>query len=501
MGMMPRLNLSTTTPQPGPSWPDSDDLAGTPLFVGRLPLRRVRVMLDVPAAIEGSGDSRGPDAKLLEGLLALDLIECLRYSDTGPPEDVSRRTISAFGEVAIGWAVLDPYEPDRGYRPVRWSLTGHNLTRAAVIGNASDCAASDDSTDAYADLAPGAGAECRKADVLAAQVAEAFGADLFVTNRPYLHRMTWHPVDGVTFCTVRQALAVLGLYLRSQGRFVIANELDRRTTCGMNRGLFYWVGTRELLPAAWRWFAACVQEANALGDDNLIFLGQSVLKRVQRALQVRDEVHVALNRRQDNDTADNAASAFDEVMLLLMGATDATARVAHLLLGVTGPPRRAGWQSRTWLAEVASIERPLSEVFKPGTDHSHTLTILRTLRNTIHGEALSTLRVSTGLRRERTLLALPSGQQGDLEAAIKTLGGTALWGIEPAVSGPMYADPGVLLELLLPRVLSMLNRIMEATPVERFRHVRLQPHDGGPPADDQNFNEATCRSIRWQLGL
>lgn len=117
----------------------------------------------------------------------------------------------------------------------------------------------------------------------------------------------------------------------------------------MNRGLFYWVGTRELLPSAWRWFSACVQHSQAVGDDSLLLLGQSVLQRVQRALQVRDDVNVALNRPQNNDTADEALSSLDVFLLLLMGAVDATARVVHAVLGIAGGPHAAGWQRREWL--------------------------------------------------------------------------------------------------------------------------------------------------------
>ena len=142
----------------------------------------------------------------------------------------------------------------------------------------------------------------------------------------------------MTYCTIEDALTVIGLYLRSQGSFVISRHPAGRGTHNMNRGLYYWVGTRELLPSAWRWFSACVQYSTRVGDNSLLLLGQSVLQRVQRALQVRDEVHVALNKPQDNDTADDALSSLDVALLLLMGAVDATARVVHAVLGIVAVP-------------------------------------------------------------------------------------------------------------------------------------------------------------------
>jgi hypothetical protein len=236
----------------------------------------------------------------------------------------------------------------------------------------------------------------------------------------------------------------------------------------------------------------------------MTFLGQSVLQRVQRALQVRDDVHIGLNKPQDNDTADEALSSLDVALLLLMGAVDATARVAHAVLGLTSKPHRAGWQIQEWLAEVNVAAPALGGLFQAGTDETHTLTILRLLRNAIHGEALQPLGVGSGGRqRDRTLVGLPSSQQAELMAAVGGLGGSANWGIEQLVPGRFHADPGILLEQLLPRVLHLLNKIMDATPVERLTHVSLQPSNSLPPhgAQSDPFDELNRLSIRWQLGL
>jgi hypothetical protein len=224
---------------------------------------------------------------------------------------------------------------------------------------------------------------------------------------------------------------------------------------------------------------------------------------VQRALEVRDDVHVGLNKPQNNDTADEALSSFDVILLLLMGAVDATARVAHAVLGLTTKSYRAGWQNQDWLAEVTAAASPLGGLFQPGTDGTHTLTILRLLRNAIHGEALQPLGVGRGRQRDRTLVSLPSSQQADLLAAIAAFGGNTDWGIEQLVPGRIHADPGILLEQLLPRVLRMLNEIMDATPVEQLTHVSLQTSDSQPPTGPQSgpFVELNRQSIRWQLGL
>jgi len=115
-------------------------------------------------------------------------------------------------------------------------------------------AASDDRTDAYSELEPALAADRRTSDALAAIVAETIGVDIFITDREYLYKMTWKLADGVTYCGLDDALTVVGLYLRSQGEFIISCDPAGRGTHTMNRGLYYWVGTRELLPSAWRWF-------------------------------------------------------------------------------------------------------------------------------------------------------------------------------------------------------------------------------------------------------
>jgi len=235
----------------------------------------------------------------------------------------------------------------------------------------------------------------------------------------------------------------------------------------------------------------------------VLLLGQSVLQRTQRGLQVRDEVHVALNKPQDNDTADQALSSLDVALLLLMGAIDATARVVHGVLGIGGSAHMAGWQHEKWLADVSRAASPLGAVFQPRTDDAHALTILRLLRNSIHGEALPALAVGQGRWRDRTLVGLPATQQADLLAAFAALGGEAAWGVEQVIPGRMHADPGILLEQLLPRVLQMLNKIMDATPVEQLSGVSLGTSDLVPPVDahSEPFNELSRQSIRLQLGL
>lgn len=145
-------------------------------------------------------------------------------------------------------------------------------------------------------------------------------------------------------------------------------------------------------------------------------------------------------------------------------------------------------QSTAWLSAVSAIAQPLATLFDDGTDAERGLTILRLLRNSIHGEALPALGVGEGRRRDRTLVGLPRSEQAELLAAVTALGGPEAWGVEELIPGRFHADPGILLEQLLPRVLQMLNEIMDATPVEQLSHTQLEASDRQPPAgSDSTF--------------
>ena len=374
---------------------------------------------------------------------------------------------------------------------------------AGVLSNKFLIAADDLEAEAYRDRDEASAKAQRQADALAVQAAEVLGTDLFITDREYLHEVTPDFADGVTICRASDALTLLGLYLRSQGEFVFSHNPKGKMV--FNRGMYFVVGTMELLPSAWRWTAAALQHGRGGGDDALMFLVGSLLQRVGRALQARDEVHCALNRPQNNDTAEEALAALDGVLLWLMGAIDASARFANRVLGISAPDYRVGWQ-RPWRAEVAKSAPKLAALLDSGTVGESVLSILRLLRNSVHGEALEPIGVAShGVQRDRTLMKLPRDDQNELRSAFTALGGEKAWGVELSAGPETYVDPYLLLENLLPRVIRLMNLIMDETPVEKLPHVSLQITDTRPPQSDGKtlnpFAEETRQGIRWQLGV
>jgi len=389
----------------------------------------------------------------------------------------------------------------KGSWDIRFAHNDKSYTQAAVNWNIVGIAEKDVSTDAYGDLPPEKAAERRRQDAIAAQVAsEGVHADMYITEREFLHKRGGYVTRGTTVCTPKDALAVLGLYFRSQGEFCVLNRYM------FNRGLFFWVGARELLPSAWRWFTACAQHSIGVGDDSMMLLAGSVLQRVDRALVMRDAVHVALNQKQNNDLRDDALSSLDIILVSFMAAFDVLARVAHRVLGISGDEYQAAWQQLRrggWWERAHAVEPALADVVRPGTSGAQVLTIVRLLRNSVHGAALQGIAYVQNGGPQETLVGLPPSDQADLLAAMDAVGGRGAWGVRAVVLGRTHVDPAVLVERLFEAVPPLLNELMDRTPVERLAHVALLPAHHGPPTGERGnpFEPWTRQSVRWQLGL
>ena len=509
--MIPRLNRSNPVVPGRPEWTEwpqpGQRLTGA-LFETRPSLRRLIVLAD-DELLASPNDATLDQKVLLTGLLTHPYVELLRFSNDGPPPNAPRRETGppvALQSAAEGWAELQAPDGSDVRGVVYAASSGVGYT--GIWGNRPEAARRDASSSVYVDLAPDDAAERRERDALALGVAEVVHADLFITERAYLFARRL-PVQGVTVCKPSEALALVGLYLRSQQAFVIWRGTDGFGSLNMNEGLYFWVGTRELLPAAWRWFAACVQQSNPANDRTLLELGESLLRRVQRALEARDRFHRAFNLPQNNDTARAVLSELDSILVSLMGAVDVSARVAHVVLGIAGNVRNAGWQNdQQWLPRVATAESALGALFNAGTVHTHALTVLRLMRNTVHGQMIRSIALQQPGRMLETAIVLPvsASDEAAILSAIDALGGRGSWG---ASSGPYrwLVDPGVFIEQLLPQIVTMLNEVMTNTPVERLSQVHLTQADCQPPALNpatggmDTFGERSRLSIRWQLGL
>jgi hypothetical protein len=503
--VIPRLARSSPgvrrTPE-WPEWPPPHRQLSDALFEPRPRFRILSVLADADLLAEPDDRTLSPKL-ILAGLLAHRHVRLLRYGDDGPFPGVPHRQYGppeAGLAVAAGWAELLPPAGKEGRGVLHTEAAGPVLS--AVWGKRAEYARGDITPTAYRDLNRSAAADQRARDALAAEVAQAVGADIFITERPYLFETRAAIGQGVAICRTAEAVALVSLYLRSQGEFIVFTAPDGNGGLSMNEGLFYQVGSVELLSQSWRWSHVCAQISQATGDETMSELYGSLLRRLQRALKTRDGLHRTCNLLQNNDTARTVLTELDSILVSLMGTVDGTARVAHLVLGLSGTPRGAGWQhDQNWLPKVAAHEPDLAKLFDPGTAHHHTLTILRLLRNTVHGQMLRTTAIQRTGRLRETAIRLPPADEAMILAAMSDLGGREAWGVQTGANGSALVDPADFVERLFPDVLNLLNTTMERTPVERLASA---PSGRTAPAVRESahwYSEQNRCCIRWQLGF
>lgn len=379
-----------------------------------------------------------------------------------------------------------------GSRVVRSRVYGRDLARLAV----------DFGSGLYREEADVTQARLRALrDVRAGAIADAAGVDLFITMRPILVSPPFRIQRESAALTPEQAIPVIGLYLRTQGTYLVDVRPGAAYANYFDRGLFYWTAARGLLPAGRRWMDSCIQQSKESGDDTLGVLALSLHQRLASALKARDQLLLSLVVPQDSNSADQALEALDTLLLYLMSTCDIAARATHLILGQPRERiRHAAWQRKDWHQHLKRKAPQLAAHVEPGSAGWAVLTVLRSLRNTIHGEALLPLAVTrVGSGDKEILVTVPRDAQDGLMEAFDVLGDKHGWGIRLLVEGRLHADSYNLVERLLPAVADLLNSLLADSPLDSIGHARntaaVNLNQGDEVAPDVLAN------IMGQLGL
>lgn len=486
-------------------WPDSPTRSKS-LFERRQPLRKLVVMIDqgLISDVDGKTSDKPNKEVLLRSLLNNDLIDYYKYVVDTPPETAVQLNFnSKFPRepVYIGYAVLFSNHRDSIYT-VTYAADEKRATHAGVVATDFARIARDDNSDAT--YTGKDAADKREADILALQTAtQSLDADIYVTERPYLFTGSGIVAGrGVTVLNMEDAITAISLYLRAQQEFIIPSG-HKKITYTYNRGLFYWVAARELLPEGWRWFSACVHSSSGAENDKLMYLGGATMSRMQRAIELRDEVHFAINMPTNNDTNDLALQNMDNVLLSLMGALDANARVAHYVLKMDDTKvKEAGWQRAGWIKKVKKEHAPLANLVAKNTKHYYVLMILSKLRNSIHGEPIHVM-TKQDFNKKELIMGLPKEDENIVLASMEALGGIEKWGVKKLTENYNEVDPGKLVDKLVSEVATLLNDLMRETPVEKLDHLKgvALKSEPDPQKAYDPFSEWSRINIRWQLGL
>jgi hypothetical protein len=197
------------------------------VFSSRPPLRELTVVID-DEICESAHEGLMTKPTVLLGLLSHDYVTLLRYRDEGPgehvPADAPPGPTHVRSSPAPGWLVVAPAGPD-GYHQQVAARFGDSVHHAAIFGDAPD-AAEHDVDGSYEEFGDDEARARRRADAIAVQAASAVGAGIYVTRRPYLHTVTWDLAFGVLVATPEDVLALISLYLRTQGEFITYRSFD-----------------------------------------------------------------------------------------------------------------------------------------------------------------------------------------------------------------------------------------------------------------------------------
>jgi hypothetical protein len=482
------------------AWPDDPDphSADESPFAPRAPLRKLRVMIDGDLYRVPTDLLTVTPEEVLTGLLMHEHVTCFRYADNGPPQGTKMYELTDGGRAYEGWVTVDPPDGRPESRGIVFCANRRPVRGTAYMDRRRHAR---DEAVAYTDLAPEIAAAKREADALALQVALGMDADVFVTDRPYLY-LSRGRSSRTKVLRAMEALAVVGLYLRSQGVYSVAR--DNEVHFPMRRGGYFAVGAMELMPAVWRWSAACHQESTASGDARPSELAGALVRRVARALEARDELHRVINQAKTNDTRAAVLSALDDVLLLLDSSVEVSARVAHLVLELGERHEHlAGWQRSDWVKKVREKDKNLAALVADRSPGRVLVTGLGALRDAIHAAELDGLLGTDHGERSSMMVTLPPSRAAEVTALFAYFGGASAWGVHEVHGGERYADPGVFVDQLVSRAIGFLNVVMARTPVERFPHLHGPLPDSPESAGSvlNRYSETSRKSIRWQLGL
>lgn len=440
--------------------------------------RELNVMVDEVRPVDRGADARARD--LLAGLVRAKEVQAWRF-DGCPTGEGRYDWVKDPSLVRKGWVEVAVAEPEAPYTHDVAFWRGPSVVGAAISGDVGrgELAVWEPT---YADLAPEAAAERRNADAVCLGAADAVGADLLVTDRSFLLGGHWFSSLDPQPCTPAEGVALVSQFLRLRGTYPANATAEHGITLHFNRGLFFWVGVRALLPDGWRWFSHCV-EAEEGDPQDLVVTAQSAFQRIQRSLMARDALRWHLTLHQNNDVADDALAEVDRILVYLVGAFDAVARVAHRVLALPGSEYGAGWQKESWHAKVAAADHDLAAAMAPGGEAADLFEVMRLMRNSVHGAGLQALGLSRGVgRREGTGVSLPIAETERLLELLNARQWSESWGLTQFYEGRFYVAPDALIEHLLQASLPILNTLMRLTPVERLLDKPSQlvqrPQDG-----------------------
>lgn len=289
-----------------------------------------------------------------------------------------------------------------------------------------------------------------------------------------------------------EALKIIGLLLRIRNDFRYAGNF------AFDKGLYYWVLTRQKLPTMWKYFSACVY-SEEIRKDNISILGQSILTRSCRAIQARDHIGKQFYLYQNNNSRDETMYHFDYFMLLISGAIDAQARVANRTYEIysTEKERNASFRNKEYTTKLEKSAPRLANFISSEYFQDISLLISK-MRNSIHGAGLLPIAYKKEFESEVSLIRIPdSDRQTVLDICSKYTSPTE-WGL---IIWPdaIFTNPFLFTENILEHTFNIINNIADATEVEKLFPfgTDLSKIDQAPPLDQHPFQPEILKRLSY----
>jgi len=344
-------------------------------------------------------------------------------------------------------------------------------------------------------------------DVLIFEAHTRLGRDLLITESGLVSdRRARHLARRSNARTILDALQIIGLLLRSRDKYNVRGQqrhwLDHSS---FSRSLYYWVLTRHRTPSLWHYNSVCIT-SDGDPSNGMAAMAASLLSRCKHALQARDLIGEAFYAPHSDASRDDTMYHFDYLTVLLVGALDAEARIAHAVYGLPGVAGNINFRRHKFLSHLRSHgAAELCDLLSDSRTQA-LFTLLFEVRNTIHSASLASHGFHTTGKGPGWLEIGPGALAAALWDAAAVTGGPALWGLEKlrfqkGVDGPVVEpirlSPYAYAVRLVRDTLTLIDRIAAMTDIDRLC--------GGPPPSDllegPPDDEVFSLEVRTRIGL
>ncbi len=322
-------------------------------------------------------------------------------------------------------------------------------------------------------------------------------ADLFVSTSVLVGHRDHSAIRSLNPVLPSEAARIAGIYLRSRGVYVI--QAASRT----GRLAFYLALARARLPNMWRYFSATLQAEEERGDDTGR-IGQSILERLARAYRARDEIARQFYLDQNWSTRFEMIYHFDYLNLVLAGAFDSQARIAHRSYNLpANRERRANFRQDDWLQALydAGAVQLTDLVRRP--ENQALLEVLFRTRNTIHGANLPAVGHSVNGTGEVESSRVWFQEQEEVQSVDRVSaarGGDPRWGIHMRTSIGTLIEPYQFAQTLIDDSVALLDELASTTDVVGLLPAGVQPRDWLETAPEDEQFGAEARATITLLG-